>query len=296
MKLAVFDDNRIGLVEDGFVFDVTGAVDVGSDTWPPVFMSRLIAGWAALAPRLRECRRAASPIPLASVTLRSPQPQPGNIVAAPANYRKHVGELGDRAVVPKGKSARDVGFFLKASSSVVGAGEAILLPPNSRRRYDHESELAIVIGKRARHVPRAEAMDCVFGYSCLIDATMRLEPERVPEERVMRKSLDTFTPLGPWIVTADEVPDPHALDIALWVNGDQRQAANTSDLIVDIPGLIEMVSSIMTLNPGDVIATGTPEGVGPIEIGDRVRIAIEKVGDMEIAVRADAGSPGHPFE
>jgi 2-keto-4-pentenoate hydratase/2-oxohepta-3-ene-1,7-dioic acid hydratase in catechol pathway len=286
MKLAVYDRNRIALVEGDALFDVTDAVDLGTGTWPPVYMSRLIADWATLGPRLREFRKSATPIPRSSVTLRAPQPFPGNVVAAPANYHKHVGELGDRAVVPKGKSARDVGFFLKASSSVVGADEAILLPPGSRRRYDHESELAVIIGKRAKNVPRAEAMDYIFGYSCLIDATMRLEPGQVAEERVMRKSLDTFTPLGPWIVSADEVPNPQALDIRLWVNGVQKQATNTSDMIVDIVGLIEMISSIMTLNPGDVIATGTPEGVGPIEIGDRVRIAIEAVGDMEIDVRA----------
>ncbi|HEY4202714.1 MAG TPA: fumarylacetoacetate hydrolase family protein [Devosiaceae bacterium] len=296
MKLAVYDLNRIALVEGDMLYDVTDVMPSAGDTWPPTQMTRLIADWEALQPRLIEHRRNAQPIPRHTVTLRSPQPLPFNVVAAPANYRKHVGELGNRAVVPVGKSARDVGFFLKSGSSVVGADEAILLPPHSKRRYDHECELAVIIGKRAKTVSRDDAMSHVFGYSCLIDATMRLDPDRVPEERVMRKSFDTFTPLGPYIVTADEVADPHALTTGLWVNGIQKQSANTRDLIVDIPGLIEMISSVMTLYPGDVIATGTPEGVGPIEPGDQVRIAIESVGDMTIAVRTDENRPPQPFE
>ena len=128
-------------------------------------------------------------------------------------------------------------------------------------------------------------MAYVFGYSCLIDATMRIEPGIGEEERSMRKSFETFTPLGPWIVTADEVPEPQARDNRLWVNGELRQDANTRDMIVGIAELIELVSSVLPVSPGDVIATGTPEGVGPFGPGDTVRIAIDGVGEMALAVR-----------
>ena len=151
-----------------------------------------------------------------------------------------------------------IGFFLKAPSSVVGAGSPILLPRGSARRFDHETELAVIIGRRAKNVPRAQALDFVFGYSCLMDITMRLEPGMPAEERPTRKSFDTFTPIGPYLVTADEIPDPQALENQLWVNGKLRQSANTRDMTVGVAELIELVSSVMTLNPGDIIATGTP--------------------------------------
>jgi len=292
MKLAVFDDNRVAIVEGDELFDVTDAVPGAADGWPPVFMSRLIADWTNLAPRLGDARRKAKPVSRKSVKLRAPVPFPGHVIAAPANYRKHVGELGERGVTKVGYSANDVGFFLKTPSSVVGADSAIVLPRGSKRRFDHESELAAVIGRTAKNVTRDKALGYVFGYSCLIDASMRLEPGAPPEERALRKSFDTFTPLGPYLVTADEIPDPQALANQLWVNGELKQNANTRDMTVDVASLIELISSVMTLNPGDVIATGTPEGVGPIKPGDVVRIAIERVGDMTLRVaEADEYAP-----
>jgi 2-keto-4-pentenoate hydratase/2-oxohepta-3-ene-1,7-dioic acid hydratase in catechol pathway len=288
MKLAVFGDHRVGVVEGEQLFEVTGAVPGAGPAWPPMFMNSLIANWKECAPRIAEAKKAAGPVALKSVSLLPPNPCPVHVIAAPANYRKHIGEIGARSV-SKGRSAEQQGFFMKATASLVGAGGAIELPKGSTRRFDHESELAVIIGRRARNVPRAEAMDYVFGYSCLMDITMRIEPGVAEEERVTRKSFETFTPLGPWIVTADEVADPHSLRNRLWVNGEPKQDANTRDMIVDIPALIELISSVMTLNPGDVIASGTPEGVGPIAPGDEVRIAIESVGDMTLPVREAAG-------
>ncbi len=284
MKIAVFDDNRVGIVEGDALYDVSAVVPGVADGWPPVFMSRLIAGWAQLQPRILEARRAAKAISVDKVRLRAPLPFPGTVIAAPANYRKHVGELGERGVTKPGNSANEIGFFLKTSSSVVGPGGPILLPRGSKRRFDHESELAAVIGKTGKNIPRDRALDYVFGYSCLMDLTMRLEPGMPAEERPTRKSFDTFTPLGPWIVTADEIPDPQSLANQLWVNGELRQSANTRDMTVSVAALIELISSVMTINPGDVIATGTPEGVGPIKPGDEVRIAIERVGGMTLRV------------
>jgi 2-keto-4-pentenoate hydratase/2-oxohepta-3-ene-1,7-dioic acid hydratase in catechol pathway len=283
MKLAVFGDHRVGVVEGDLIYDVTDAVPGAGPAWPPMYMNSLIANWGTLGPRLAEKRRTAKSAPLASVALLPPNPCPVHVIAAPANYRKHIGEIGARSV-SKGRSADQMGFFMKATASLVGAGGAIELPKGSTRRFDHESELAVIIGRRARNVPRAEAMDYVFGYSCLIDVTMRIEPGVAEEERVTRKSFETFTPLGPWIVTADEVPDPHALRNRLWVNGEPKQDANTRDMIVNIAALIELISSVMTLNPGDVIASGTPEGVGPIVAGDEIRIGIESVGEMTLPV------------
>ena len=285
MKLAVFDDFRIGVVEEESVFDVSAAIPQALRIWPAGVMNWLIANWEQALPKVRACREKAQPLPLSKAKLLPPNPAPSHVFAAPANYQKHIGELGDRMVTRKGRSAREQGFFLKAPGSLVGAGGDIRLPRGSTRRFDHEAELAVIIGRHGRNVPRSAAMEYVFGYSCLIDATMRIEPGVAEEERSMRKSFATFTPLGPYLVTADEVDDPQALRNRLWVNGELRQEANTRDMIVGVAELIELVSSVLPISPGDVIATGTPEGVGPFVAGDTLRIAIEGIGDMTLPVR-----------
>jgi 2-keto-4-pentenoate hydratase/2-oxohepta-3-ene-1,7-dioic acid hydratase in catechol pathway len=291
MKIAVFNDHRVGLVEGDQIYDVTDAVPDAGPAFPAVYMSRLIDQWSRRKADVERARASARPIALSSVVLRAPNPFPLHVLAAPVNYHKHIGEIGARSVSGK-SSAVERGFFLKASSSVIGAGEAIRLPRGSTRRFDHESELAVVIGKRAKNVARAQALEHVFGYSCLIDVTMRIEPGKFDEERVARKSFDTFTPVGPYIVTADEIPDPGNLVNRLWVNDELRQDSNTSALILDVPGLIEWASSVMTLQPGDIIATGTPEGVGPFGPGDRLRMEIGRVGSMTLnVVEADEFAP-----
>jgi 2-keto-4-pentenoate hydratase/2-oxohepta-3-ene-1,7-dioic acid hydratase in catechol pathway len=295
VKLAVYDDYRVGVVEGDSVYDVTAAVPGASGAWPPVFMNALIGDWTNAQARIVAARRSAAPLPLASVSLLAPNPCPVHVVAAPANYRKHIAEMGALTVTPPGRTAREQGFFLKASASLTGAGRGIELPKGSRRRYDHESELAVVIGRTTRNVTRDTAMESVFGYSCLVDVTMRIEPDGRAEERVMRKSLETFTPLGPWIVTVDELVDSSNLHNQLFVNGECRQDATTADLIVDVPDLIAFVSSVMTLHPGDVIATGTPSGIGPIVPGDEVAIRIERIGEMRLKVTETPRAPAAPF-
>ncbi|MGI4814207.1 MAG: fumarylacetoacetate hydrolase family protein [Janthinobacterium lividum] len=296
MKLAVYDDLRIGVVEADTLYDVTAAVPVALDEWPQARLNWLVANWAKALPLVRAAREKAQGRPLAQVKLLPPSPSPSHVFAAPANYQKHLGELGERSTVTaKGRSARDQGFFLKAPGSLVGAGGSLILPKGSTRRFDHESELAVIIGKAGRNVPRAQAMDYVFGYSCLIDATMRIEKGTFEEERSMRKSYETFTPLGPLLITADEVADPMNLQNRLWVNGELRQEANTRDMIVGIAELIELISSVIPIRPGDVIATGTPEGVGPVAPGDTIRIAIEHVGDMTLPVVETAFDPIRVF-
>ncbi|MEO9231553.1 MAG: fumarylacetoacetate hydrolase family protein [Devosia sp.] len=292
MKIASFNDYRVGVVDDQTVYDMTAALPEFLDHLPRQRVNWLIANWSSMSPLFADYKNRNAGLPVAEAHLLPPNPAPQHVFAAPANYQKHIGELGSRTVTKAGRSAREQGFFLKAPGSLVGAGGSILLPRGSSRRFDHESELAIVIGRPARNVPRQSAMDYVFGYSCLIDATMRIEQGVAEEERSMRKSFETFTPMGPYIVTVDAVPNPQALQNRLWVNGEIRQQASTSEMIVGIAELIELVSSVLPLQPGDVIASGTPEGVGPFAPGDEVRIEIESVGSMSLTVReCEARSP-----
>lgn len=284
MKLAVFDEWRVGLVQGDQLRDVTRVVPDALSSWPKMRMNWLIEHWATARAMVEDEARTTSPMALSRVRLRAANPAPAHVFAAPANYRKHIGELGDRAVTKGGRTAREQGFFLKAPGSLAGPAEGVRLPRGSTRRFDHESELAVVIGRGGRNIPREKAMEYVFGYSCLVDLTMRIEPGVGEEERSMRKSFESFTPLGPWITTADEIANPGALTNQLWVNGKLRQDANTSDLIVGVAELIEMVSSVLPLTPGDVIASGTPEGVGPVVGGDELRIAIQGVGDMTLKI------------
>src|SRR4029077_13102967 len=209
--------------------------------WPPLAMNHLIQDFGSLRAKL-ELASLRGGIPLNRVKLRTPVPRATKVIAFPINYHAHGEEMG-RSV-----SAKVQGFFLKPPSSLSGASEPIVLPPVIDRRIDHECELAIIIGKKGRDVPRESWQEYVFGYSCLIDATVRGK-----EERVTRKAFDTFCPVGPWVVTSHDVGDPNALRGRLWVNDELRQDGNTRDLIVDIPGMIEMTSFVMTLYPGDII-------------------------------------------
>lgn len=295
MKIACFNDYRVGIVEGGQIHDVTAALPEFLRHFPSQRINWIIANWPQASVAMQRHAGDAQAVPLESVVLRAANPAAPHVFAAPANYLKHIGELGPQAVTKAGRSAREQGFFLKAPASLVGAGEGIALPRGSTRRFDHESELAIIIGRHGRNVPRADAMAHVFGYACLIDATMRIEPGSGEEERSMRKSFEGFTPLGPWLVTADEVPEPENCVNRLWVNGELKQEANTGDMIVGIAELIELVSSVLPISPGDVIATGTPEGVGPFKAGDRLRISINGVGEMTLLVREQAAVAPRAF-
>lgn len=282
MKLVVYDENKVGLVKDGQVVDVSDVVGAGAEEWPPVSVTRLIAGFQRLRPRLEEALRTRPGTPLERARLKAPVPFPGKVIAAPANYRLHIQEMSTkemRDVVKQEVHAIDqYGVFLKAPSSVIGPGGTIELPfPD--RRTDHEVELGFVIGKTARNVKIADAMSYVFGYTGVMDITVR-----GGEDRSTRKSFDSFTPLGPVLVTADEIPDPHNIQLKLWVNGELRQNGNTKDMIWNIPKLIEYASHVMTLYPGDVFSTGTPDGVGPLKAGDEVAIEIERIGRMSVKV------------
>jgi 2-keto-4-pentenoate hydratase/2-oxohepta-3-ene-1,7-dioic acid hydratase in catechol pathway len=227
-------------------------------------------------------------MPVDRAMLLSPVASPGKIVAAPLNYRKHLDEVREDAALHQNNPARaqtvqTAGLFLKATSSLVGPGEGVVIR-NADRRTDHEVELAVVIGRRANRVSRQEAMAHVAGYAIGLDISVR-----GPEDRSFRKSPDSYSVLGPWLVTADEVPDPGSLDLRIDVNGETRQQSNTRHMILSVAELIELASSMYTLHPGDVIFTGTPEGVSPIAPGDAIVATISRIGSMSVAARADQG-------
>lgn len=281
MLLYVFGDHRLGVGASrgrGLV-DITHLVGEGSA--PPDRMTALIEGWDTLGAAVAEASRSGDTIEPSSVDLLAPQPRPRVIVAAPVNYKRHQEEMGGENGVYPGLVAHTIetyAGFVKASSSIVGPSGSIELPFRDRR-VDHEAELGVVIGKRASRVARKDALNHVFGYVPLLDITLRGD-----EDRSYRKSFDTFTPIGPAIVTADSVPRPGSLDIRLTVNGELRQSANTRDLIYGVERLVELYSGAMTLRPGDIIATGTPEGVGTLAPGDQVVLSIDTVGELRMPV------------
>ncbi len=284
MRLCRFDNDRLGLVEGDNLRDVTGALDVlPGYRYPLPPCDPLIAHLPEVLVRARALAPDAASVPLAGARLRPPVANPGKIVAAPVNYQKHLDEVrGDAGLHHQNpiNTIHKAGLFLKATSALAGAGDGVALRKLDRRN-DHEIELAFVIGRTARDVPKDRAIDYVAGYAIGLDITIR-----GPEERSLRKSADSYAILGPWLVTADEVPEPNALDLELSVNGETRQRSNTRHMILGVRELIELASSFFTLFPGDVFFTGTPEGVSPIEPGDTIVASIERIGSMTVPVRA----------
>lgn len=291
MRLCRFGEGRLGIVEGAGVRDVTPALEVlPLCRYPLPTHDVLIEHLPLVASRARALAASAPLLSLDGVRLLSPVANPGKLIAAPVNYQKHLDEVRNDPAIHANTPGHTVtihsaGLFLKATSSLVGPGEGITIRMPDRRT-DHEVELAFVIGATADRVSRADAMRYVAGYTIGLDVTIRGS-----EDRSFRKSADSYSVLGPWIVTADEIPDPNTLDLEISVNGELRQRSNTRYLILDVAALIELASSCYTLHPGDVIFTGTPEGVSPIAPGDRIVATIEKIGTMEVNVRAAEGLP-----
>ncbi len=284
MRLCRFGNDRLGVVDENHVRDVTSVLDaLPSYRHPLPAFDVVIANLDLLKPRLDAVAAQSTPMRLDDLRLLSPVANPGKIVGAPVNYQKHLEEVLDNPQLhhqAQIKPIHQAGLFLKASSSLVGPGQGIALRMLERRN-DHEVELAVVMGKEARRVSRRDALAHVAGYSIGLDITIR-----GPEERSLRKSPDSYTVLGPWLVTADEIPEPNDLDLRIAVNGEVRQSSNTRNMILGVPELIEYASSFYTLYPGDIIVTGTPEGVSPIVPGDRIEASIERIGTMTVSVRA----------
>ncbi len=228
-------------------------------------------------------------VPVESLTLLSPVPRPGKVVAVGLNYREHAAE-GGRETPPEPV------LFAKFTTSIVGHGAEITWDPGLTAAVDFEAELAVVIGRTARHVKEDEALDFVLGYACLNDVSARDLQMRHGGQFFKGKSLDTFAPIGPWIVTADEVPDPSNLDVSLRVNGVEKQRSNTREFIFDIPAMVSGLAKGITLEAGDLIMTGTPHGVGfarqPPEFlqdGDVVEAEVAGIGVLRNSVSVRRG-------
>ena len=282
MRLVSFDDYQIGVIDQqDLVINVTSVLPELPPEFKPLRMLLLIERWGDLRSQVEQMAADGSGASLDSVRLLPPVPSPRKIYAQPVNYKAHSEEM---QASPWGGAApqvsSDQGMFLKASSSVSGPNDAIQLP-YADRVIHHESELVMVIGKGGSQIPVNEALGHVFGYTCGLDMTVR-----GPEDRSKRKSFDTFAPIGSYIVTADEIADPQDLEINLWVNEELRQHAFTKDMIVDCKNQIANMSWVARMEPGDLVFTGTPEGVGSVAPGDLVTINISDVG--ELSAKAEA--------
>ncbi len=278
MKLATFDagagDELGAVIGEAVVSLSRSAPALGTD------MRALIAGWPSMEAEVRQIAAAAEDrLPLHSVRLRAPIARPGKIMAIGLNYADHIAESA--MATPEHQT-----WFAKMSTSASGPFDPIDLPCDTPR-VDYEAELVAVIGRGGRDIHAADAAPAIFGYCVGDDVTERMWQHRTPQW-TLGKSFDTHAPFGPWITTADEVPDPHALDIRCLVNGEPRQASNTRHLVFDVWAQVAHLSQAMTLEPGDLIFTGTPGGIGaamkPMRFladGDRVRVEIDGLGAIE---------------
>jgi 2-keto-4-pentenoate hydratase/2-oxohepta-3-ene-1,7-dioic acid hydratase in catechol pathway len=276
MKLAFFDDFRLGVVKGDQIFDVSSVVRDIPHVGPGDLINGLIARFADYRGRLLDAATG-SGVPVGSVRLRPALPRPGNIVCMAVNYM----EDGTLEKPPP------MNAFHKAASAIIGPGDTMVLPDAPATIFEGEAELAVVIGKRAAHVPAAQAMEYVFGYINFIDGSARGLP---PAGNVFfqMKSRDTFAPIGPYLVTKDEIADPQKLPVKLWVNGELKQSFSTSDMAHNIARCIEWVSAIQTLEPGDILATGTNHrGLSSFMDGDTIELETEGLGRLRFSVRDD---------
>src|SRR6266446_4379511 len=277
MKLLFFDDFKLGVLKGDAVVDVSTTVRDIPHTGPHDLISGLIERFAAYRKPLEEAADRGRGAPVGQVRIRPPLPRPHNIVAMAVNYM----EDGTRA------EPAPINAFHKSPNAVIGDGDTMVLPDVPATIFEGEAEVALIIGKKATGVSAGQAMSYIFGYMNFIDGSARGLPPSGNTFYQM-KSRDTFCPMGPYIVTADEIPDPHRLQVKLWVNGVLKQNYNTSDMAHKIPRCIEWVTSIHTLEPGDIIATGTNHrGLSGFQNGDRIEIEAEKLGRLRFNVRDD---------
>lgn len=271
MKLALIDDHRPAVTVGDRVHDLSSVLPELMAVPGRLRMTALIERWDDYAPRLREAMRSGATRALADVSLRAPVPRPGKLLCAQLSFREGV---ADAVIEPA--------FFLKSPCSVIGPGDVVELSTVDAAVFHHEAELAVVIGRRAKAVSARDAMSHVFGYTCFLDLSARGVG---PGTSFQDKSYDTFGPMGPWILTAEEIPDPHALTVRLWVDGALRHNYPMSDSGAPIAQMIARASEISTLEPGDVIALGVNhQGLGPIQDGETLRIEIEPIGGFEVRV------------
>ena len=277
MKLVFYDDFKLGAVIGDAVVDLSDAVADIVHTSPQDLLNQLIERFPDYRPNLQQAIDGGPRVPVAQVRIRPPVPCPTNIVAMAVNYM----ENGTRS------EPAPINAFHKSANAIIGPGDTMVLPDVPGTIFEGEAEIAFVIGKRASNVRAEDAYDHIFGYINFIDGSARGLP---PDSNTFyqMKSRETFAPMGPWLVTADEVPDPLNLQVRLWVNEDLKQDYNTSDMAHKIPRIVEWVSSVHTLNPGDVISTGTNHrGLSSFMDGDVVSLEVEGLGMLRINIQDD---------
>lgn len=278
MKLVFFDDFKLGVLKGDRVVDVSAVVQDIPHTGPHNLISGLIERFDQYRSRLESAARRSQGVPVSQVRLRPPLPKPGKILCMAVNYM----ESGTRTEVPP------INAFLKSPRAVIGTGDTVVLSKDQATVFEHEAELGVVIGKKASKVKANDWKQYVFGYLNFIDVSSRGLGAPPMDSFFPTKSPHTSAPLGPWLVTADEVPDSHNLAVKLSVSGHLRQDYSTSDMAHKIPECIEWASSIATLEPGDVIAMGTNHlGLGPLQDRDTVEMEIEGLGKLELKVKDD---------
>jgi 2-keto-4-pentenoate hydratase/2-oxohepta-3-ene-1,7-dioic acid hydratase in catechol pathway len=277
MKLLFFDDFKLGVLKGDLVVDVSQLAREIPHTGPHNLISGLIERFADYRGALENAAASGKGTPIESVRIRPPLPKPVNIDCMAVNYM----EDGTR------KEPAPINAFHKSPGCVIGDGDTMVLPDVPATIFEGEAEVALVIGKRASNVPAAQAMEHIFGYINFIDGSARGLPP-AGNTFYQMKSRETFAPTGPYIVTADEIKDPHNLQVRLWVNGTLMQNYNTSDMAHKIPRCIEWISSIHPLEPGDVLALGTNHrGLNPFQDGDLVELETEPLGRLRVKIRDD---------
>lgn len=285
MKLCRYNDDRLGVVRQGLVHDITAVqTDIRNTSAYAMMGDPVIAALPQWRTKMEHAADQVQGVALASVKLLCPVVRPSKVMAAPTNYKKHIEEMQKRREGQPSKMGPNIGtagIFLKANSSLVGPSEGIALRFPDRRN-EHEVELVAVIGQKGTDISQANALNHIAGYCLGLDMTAR-----GPEDRSFRKSIDSYSVAGPWFVTADEVPNPNDVPLHLFVNDEQKQNANTSDMVYSMERLIEFASSFYTLHPGDLYFTGTPEGVSPVVPGDVVRVtSLPALGELVIQAHA----------
>jgi 2-keto-4-pentenoate hydratase/2-oxohepta-3-ene-1,7-dioic acid hydratase in catechol pathway len=294
MKICHYNNDQAGVIVEDKVYNIGDALIQAGLARQGYTMLEIIDALANNARAMeiaRETPRSGASVALSSVKLLAPITNPGSLWAAAANYYAHRAEMVERM----GSANREVKnkddlmaeFFLKPTSSIIGPGDTIILPKISKL-VDFECELCAVIGKRARRVSEEQALNYVFGYMICWDISQR-DPwgKGMHNTRNIRKGFDTFSALGPWIVTRDEIEEPQNLSIKVWQNGKEAMTAHTSDMICGLREHIRFLTGCLTLRPGDLITTGTPAGVSKLNDGDHLRGTIEKIGTMELRVKAE---------
>ena len=275
MKLCYFNDWRLGVIKGDNVVDVTDAVKDIPHLDARDLIIGLIAKWDSYKAKVEKAAADGKGVPVSGVKLRPPVPKPGNIVCMAVNYMED-GTLPEKPAI---------NAFHKAATAVIGDGDTMVLPDAPASIFEGEAEMALIIGKRATRVAPVDAFKHIFGYTCFIDGSARGLP---PPGNVFfqMKSRDTFAPIGPCIVTADEIADPQNLNITLTNNGQVMQKFNTSDMAHHIPRIVEWVSSIHTLEPGDIVATGTNHrGLNSFMDGDKIELTVEKIGTLKFGIK-----------